>query len=78
MKSSETKLFIGILVVCVVLVGAVVWPNISGGRGDGHTPPPPRVVDPRTAGRQVLVPPNAEILGNPKAPFTLVEFGDYQ
>lgn len=75
MKSGEAKLFLGILVIAVVLVGV----SLSLGRGvlPGQTPPPPPPPG-KNLTRQYLVPPGSRILGDPKAPYTLVEFGDYQ
>lgn len=76
MKSGEVKLFLGILVMAVVLVGV----SLALGKGvlPGQTPPPPPPPPSKNLTRQQLVPPGSRILGDPKAPFTLVEFGDYQ
>ncbi len=73
---SEAKLFGGILAISLVLVGFAVYPTIMHMR---EAPPPDKPVDPKKQITQdVLLPPESHTLGDPKAPFTLVEFGDYQ
>ena len=75
MKSSgEIKLFTGILVGALALVAVAVLPNLLGPRRDKDhvTPAPPKVTP------ALLMPPGSHIRGNPAAPYSLVEFGDYQ
>jgi len=59
-----------------VLVGVAVFPMLFPGNGDRNLPPtPPTEVK---ADRKTLVPAGSHIRGLANAPFTLVEFGDYQ
>jgi protein-disulfide isomerase len=74
-SSGETKLFVGILIVALVLVGIAVYPMITGPKPLPPTPPPPRQVP---VDRKILLPPGVHIQGNPKAPYTLVIFSDFQ
>lgn len=75
MKSGEIKLFIGILIVALVLVGVAIYPMlVPPPKGPDYGPHRP---DPKI-NRDLLVPSWAPMRGNVKAPYTLVEFGDYQ
>ncbi|MGC8667369.1 MAG: DsbA family protein [Chthonomonadales bacterium] len=75
MKSSgEVKLFAGILLAALVLAGIAVYPSLSGRSPSPPAPAPKQV----SLTRDVLVPPWSHRKGDPKAPFVLVEFGDYQ
>ena len=73
MKSGEVKLFIGICVVALLLVGVAVLPMIMAKEPPGHIEPGPTPIK-----RDTIVPAWSPVNGNPKAPYTLVEFGDYQ
>src|SRR5947209_1675790 len=77
MKSSgEAKLFMGILIGALVLVGVAVYPTIIQ---NAHKPPVSEVKPAKKeATLDVLVPKGSHMRGNPNAPYTLVEFGDYQ
>ena len=72
MKSGEVKLFAAILVVAIILVAVALVPMLTA--RDPRKPAPP----PRGLTGEELAPPSARSLGNPKARYTLVEFGDYQ
>jgi protein-disulfide isomerase len=69
-KSGESNLFLGILTVAVVLTVVALKPVLFPGK-DAFLPPPPLV-------RKDLLPPGTRIQGNPKAPYVLIEFGEYQ
>jgi len=73
LKSGEVKLFIGICVAALLLVGVAVYPMIG-------KPPvaPPRGPVKVEYTRAMLIPSWSRMEGNPKAPYTIVEFGDYQ
>jgi protein-disulfide isomerase len=73
-SSGEVKLFAGILLAALVLAGIAVYPSLSGRSPSPPTPAPKKV----SLTRDTLVPPWSHQKGNPKAPFVLVEFGDYQ
>ncbi|MCL5283919.1 MAG: DsbA family protein [Armatimonadetes bacterium] len=73
--TGETKLFIFILVGAAALVGAVVVPTLRQQQLDMPKLPPPQ---PNTYPLSMLAPPGSHVLGPKNAPFTLVEFGDYQ
>ncbi len=75
MKSGEAKLFLGILIVALALVGFSVGPTLLS-----RNQRPPEIEPPKKSPltREILVPPGSPMLGDPKAQFTLVEFGDYQ
>jgi protein-disulfide isomerase len=70
-KSGETKLFIAILVIALVLVGFALKPMLFPGKD---------VPEVQYAPIQMrdLLPPGTRYRGDPKAPYVLVEFGDYQ
>lgn len=70
MKSGEAKLFIGILIVAIVLVSFAAFPTIMSRKG--RPPAAPRL------SRTDLIPSFSHKRGIPDAPYTLVEFGDYQ
>jgi protein-disulfide isomerase len=74
-KSGEIKLFTGILVVALALVGVAVIPTILNSNNRQRnlvvTPVPGLT-------REALVPTGSRELGNKSAPFILVEFGDYE
>lgn len=72
-NSGETKLFLGILAVAAVLVFFAFKPMLFPPKQEEtKDPPPPQL----TAAD--LVPPGSRVRGDAKAPYTLVEFGDYQ
>jgi protein-disulfide isomerase len=73
-KSGETKLFIGILVVALVLVGFALKPMLFPSKDT------PIEVDikPGKIDKADLLPPGTRYRGNANAPYILVEFGDYQ
>lgn len=73
MKSGEIKLFIGILVIALALVGVAVYPTLSK-----PTPPPPVPHEVKSLTRDVLIPKGSHERGKADAPFVLVEFGDYE
>ena len=73
MKSGEVKLFIGICIVALLLVGVAVYPMMRDGGKNGPEPPPPVKIT-----RDALIPAWSRMKGDAKAPYTLVEFGDYQ
>lgn len=75
-QSGEIKLFVGILLVALVLVGIAVYPMVIN-------PPPAPVAEPPHApdpkiDRAFLSPSWSHVRGNPNGQFILVEFGDYQ
>ena len=72
MRSGEVKLFIAICVVALLLVGVAVYPML---RKPPTGPPPIQEVPIK---RETLIPAWSRTEGDPKAPYTLVEFGDYQ
>lgn len=77
MSSSETKLFLGILAVAVVLAAIAIYPAMVNAR---NQPMGPVVIkDPVKAKvtRQDLFPAGSWHKGDPKAPYLLVEFADY-
>lgn len=75
-SSGELKLFIGILVVALVLVGIAAFPAIYNAM---HQPEVTKVKPAeRQITRELLMPPGSHIRGNVNAPYSLVEFGDYQ
>jgi protein-disulfide isomerase len=74
LKSGEVKLFIGICIAALLLVGVAVYPMMRGTPGIAPPPGP----DPNKLTREQLVPAWSRMQGDPKAPYTLVEFGDYQ
>ena len=72
MKSNgEVKLFIGILVVAVALVGVAVWPMLASR---------PNVEGPKDSKltKEKLVPAWSHVRGDDKATAYVVEIGDYQ
>jgi protein-disulfide isomerase len=73
MRTGEVKLFIRILGIAAVVAGIVIYPMIA------HLPPSqiPVPVSP-AIDRTILVPQWSRVKGDPSAPYTLVEFGDYQ
>lgn len=73
-SSSEVKVFLGIAIVAIVLVGVTVF--ATRGSNVGPPPPPPEITDAQLC--KLLLAPGTPILGKPNAPYTLVEFGDYQ
>lgn len=78
MKSGELKLFLTILVVAVVLAAIAIYPSLVAAR---QKPEGPTVIaDPVKAkvSRKDLFPEGAWYKGDPKAPYLLVEFADYQ
>lgn len=78
MKSGEVKLFIIILVVAVLLVGVALYPKLTG-KGPGAPPLPDKPKEaPANVTRELLIPPWSHIRGNPKAPYSLVVFADFQ
>lgn len=70
--SGETKLFGSILLVAVLLVAVAVYPMLSGKK---TTVAPPPHLDLKT---EDLIQRDTRFRGDVKAPYTLVEFGDYQ
>lgn len=73
-SSSEIKVFLGIAIIALVLVGVTVFATRST---TVPAPPPPReMTDAELC--KLLAPPDSPYLGNPAAAYTLVEFGDYQ
>ncbi len=74
MKSGEVKLFLGILIVALVLVGFAVYPVIKAG---SHIVPPKPEPRPEL-NKNLLAPKGSHVTGSPNGPFTLVEFGDYE
>jgi protein-disulfide isomerase len=70
-SSGEVKLFVGILIAALALVGVAVYPTIVSRPTDTG----PKIIK---IDRSLLVPPGTLIRGNPSAPYTVVEFGDYQ
>lgn len=78
MNSGEIKLFIGVLVVAVILAGIAIYPSFVEAR---RRPAGPVVIqDPvkEKVTRQDLFPEGSWYKGDPKAPYLLVEFADYQ
>src|SRR5207253_1058011 len=74
-SSGEVKLFIGICIAAILLVGVAVYPMLGRNNVSPiHTPGPIK----SEYTRSDLVPAWSKIEGDPKASFTLVEFGDYQ
>jgi protein-disulfide isomerase len=72
--SSEVKIFSAILVVAIILVGFAVYPMLKKEPGppeQGVTTPPPNI-------RKRLADTPGHVRGNPKAPYTLVVFSDFQ
>jgi protein-disulfide isomerase len=78
MNSGETKLFLGILIVAVVLAGIAIYPAVMAARRE--PPPITKIRDPVKAKvtRADLFPEGAWHKGDPKAPYVIVEFADYQ
>jgi protein-disulfide isomerase len=78
MNSGETKLFLGILVVAIVLAAVAIYPAMVAARNEPQGPVV--IVDPKKAKvtRADLFPKGSWFRGNPKAPHMLVEFADYQ
>jgi protein-disulfide isomerase len=74
-KSGEAKLFGCILVVAVILVAVAAMPILLKGGSVGPPPPQPRL---EKLTRDMLVPKDAHLLGDPMAPATIVEFSDLQ
>lgn len=74
MKSGEVKLFIGILVCALVLTGVAVFPSIISAINQPGPPKPYTMKVDRAA----LLGEGGHMKGNPSAPYTLIEFGDYQ
>jgi protein-disulfide isomerase len=74
-NSGETKLFLGILIVATLLVCAAVLPGYFNKKKQAPIVPQ---IAPENITRQLLIPSGSHILGDPKAPYTLVEFGDFQ
>jgi protein-disulfide isomerase len=72
-KSGETKLFLGILVVAFLLVGFALAPMLFPGKRVRVRP-----IAPSSIQKSDLLPPGTRYRGNAKAPYVLVEFGDYQ
>ena len=75
MKSGEVKLFVGICIAALLLVGVAVYPMIKQGPAREFPRPEPTPVE---FTRDTLIPAWSRMEGDPKAPYTLVEFGDYQ
>ena len=78
MNSSETKLFLGILIAAVALAAVAIYPAIVAAR---NSPAPVvQIRDPVKAKvtRADLFPEGAWHKGDPKAPYLIVEFADYQ
>ncbi|NLH99580.1 MAG: thioredoxin domain-containing protein [Chthonomonadales bacterium] len=78
MKSGEVKLFVGILVAAVALAAVAIYPAIVAAR---NTPQAvTKIRDPIKAKvtRADLFPDGAWHKGDPKAPYLVVEFADYQ
>lgn|GEM_PF-2626173 len=73
-NSGETKLFVGILIVAIILVAVAVLPGYLNQK---KLPPPIPVLQPKDITRALLVTPTCHMKGDPKAPATLVEFGDF-
>jgi protein-disulfide isomerase len=70
-KSGESKLFLGILAVAVVLVAIALYPTVYS------EPTPPAPADAPLSGSDLL-PAGTRYRGDPKAPYVLIEFGEYQ
>lgn len=72
--SGEVKLFIGITIGALVLVGFTFGPMLM------KPAPPYKVPDPAPVKRDYsfFVPPGSHVVGDPKVPFTLVEFSDLE
>lgn len=70
MKSGEIKLFIGILVVAIILVAIILVPTLRQPSSDPTVEP--------TLDKATLIGKGRPIQGDPKAPYTLVMFGDYE
>jgi protein-disulfide isomerase len=63
--NSEVKMIVGIVVICVVLLGAFIWFA-------------PKPNDGKARDLSLLVRPNSHMTGTTTAKVTLVEFGDFQ
>jgi NhaA family Na+:H+ antiporter len=70
-KSGEIKLFIVILIIAGILVAFAVYPNWRMNRPI----PTPGITRLK---RELLIPPGSQIEGKKDAPYSLVEFGDYE
>ncbi|MBM3492956.1 MAG: hypothetical protein FJX72_01340 [Armatimonadetes bacterium] len=78
MNSGETKLFVGILLAAVALAAVAIYPAVVAARNE---PPTVAVIrDPVKAKvtRADLFPKGAWHKGDPKAPYLIVEFADYE
>src|SRR5205823_4112015 len=67
--------FLFITIGALALGGAVFIPSMLAGgpkKPEGPTIMPPKI------NRQLLVPPGSHMKGDPNAPFTIVEFSDFQ
>ena len=80
-KPNDKFLPASILIAAVMISGSVLYALGGGGRTAG-TPPAPSAgdnVDPTVAQAALLeLRPRDTILGDPNAPVTLIEYGDYQ
>ena len=78
MNSGETKLFLGILVVAVVLAAIAIYPALTAALNE--PPKDVRVREPVKAKvtRADLFPKGSWHKGDPKAPYLIAEFADYQ
>ncbi len=75
-SSGEVKLFVGILIAALVLVAVAVLPTLLNKIRAPHVEEVTTVPEKITAA--LLIPQWSHIRGDISAPFTLVEFGDYQ
>jgi protein-disulfide isomerase len=73
-KAGEIKLFLGIVVLALILVGLTLKPMLFTGKDAGKSAQPK--LEP--IAKNDLLPPGTRYRGNAKARYILVEFGDYQ
>ncbi len=80
-KPNDRFLPASILIAAVMISGSVLY-AMNGGSRTAGTPPAPSAgdnVDPTVAQVALLeLRPRDTILGDPKAPVTIIEYGDYQ
>ncbi len=76
-SSGEMKVFLGIVLVAIVLVGVTLLATRGGEGGVNPPPVPPPDFRKDATMRPLLMPKGTPILGRADAPYTLVEFGDY-
>jgi protein-disulfide isomerase len=72
--NGEVKLFAGILVFALLLTGIVVYPMLGKSKEDPEKGPRPAP----ELKMEMAVAPTSHTKGDPSAPYTLVEFADFQ